>query len=123
MKKYFPYLLKLLIAVIMLQTLFYKFTGAQESIRLFTILAGENEFLLRIGAGVLEFIAAILLFSSKYVWLGISLTISLMFCAILAHITKLGIAHNNDGGLLFISAVIAFLSAITLLYLNKKTNR
>ena len=123
MKKYFPYLLKLLIAVIMLQTLFYKFTGAQESIRLFTILAGENEFLLRIGAGVLEFIAAILLFSSKYVWLGISLTISLMFCAILAHITKLGIAHNNDGGLLFISAVIAFLSAITLLFLNKKTNR
>ena len=62
MKKFFPLFLKLIAAIMMLQTLYFKFSGAQESIDLFTIIAGENEALMRIGTGVLELIASILLF-------------------------------------------------------------
>lgn len=120
MKKYLPLILKLIAAIIMLQTLFFKFTGAQESIDLFTKLAGENEASLRIGTGVLELIASILLFIPKRTWLGAILTIGLMGGAIMGHLTKLGIVHNNDGGGLFICAVITLISGAILLILNRK---
>ena len=120
MKKHFPLLLKIIAAFIMLQTLFFKFTGAQESINLFTKLAGENEAYIRIGTGVLELIAAILLFTPKKSWLGAGLTIGLMGGAIMGHITKLGIEHNGDGGLLFISALITLIIGVILLFLNRK---
>lgn len=120
MKKYLPLILKLIAAIIMLQTLFFKFTSAQESIDLFTKLAGENEASLRIGTGVLELIASILLFIPKRTWLGAILTIGLMGGAIMGHITKLGIVHNNDGGGLFICAVITLISGAILLILNRK---
>ena len=120
MKKYLPLILKLIAAIIMLQTLFFKFTGAQESIDLFTKLAGENEASLRIGTGVLELIASILLFIPKRTWLGAILTIGLMGGAIMGHLTKLGVVHNNDGGGLFICAVITLISGAILLILNRK---
>ena len=113
-------MLKLIAAIIMLETLFFKFSGAQESIDLFTKIANENEGMIRIGTGILELIAAILLFTPKKTWLGALLTIGLMSGAILSHLTILGIEHNNDNGLLFISASIAFLSGLILLILNKK---
>lgn len=65
MSKKILFVIKIIAATIMLQTLFYKFTGAQESLDLFTKLAGENEGFMRIGTGVLEFIASILLFIPK----------------------------------------------------------
>ena len=68
MKKYIPLILKLVAAVIMLQTLFFKFTAAQESVDLYTTLVGENEAIMRIGTGVIELIAAILLFIPKRAW-------------------------------------------------------
>ncbi|CAL2055147.1 DoxX family membrane protein [Tenacibaculum sp. 190524A05c] len=120
MKKYLPLVLKLVAAVIMLQTLFFKFSGAQESIDLFTKVAGENEQLMRIGTGVLELIASILLFLPKRVWLGAGLTVGLMGGAIFSHLTKIGIEHNNDGGTLFIMAIITLVSGGILLFLNKK---
>lgn len=120
MKKHFSLLLKLLAAIIMLQTLFFKFSGAQESIDLFTRLAGENEVFMRIGTGVLELIASILLFIPKQTWLGAVLTIGLMGGAIMGHLTKLGIEHNGDGGALFISAVLVFISGAILLFINRK---
>ncbi|CAL2076380.1 DoxX family membrane protein [Tenacibaculum sp. 190524A05c] len=120
MKKYLPLVLKLVAAVIMLQTLFFKFSGAQESIDLFTKVAGENEQLMRIGTGVLELIASILLFLPKRVWLGAGLTVGLMGGAIFSHLTKIGIEHNNDGGTLFIMAIITLISGGILLFLNKK---
>ena len=88
MKKYLPLVLKLIAAIIMLQTLFFKFSGAQESIDLFTKVAGENEQLMRIGTGVLELIASILLFIPKKVWLGAGLTVGLMGGAIFSHLTN-----------------------------------
>lgn len=120
MKKYLPLILKLIAAIIMLQTLFFKFSGAQESIDLFTKLAGENEASMRIGTGVLELIASILLFIPKKTWLGAILTVGLMGGAIMGHLTKLGIEHNNDGGTLFISAVVTLIAGIILLIINRK---
>ena len=120
MKKFFPIILKLIAAIIMLETLYFKFSGAQESIDLFTKIAGDNEAMMRIGTGILELSAAILLFVPKKTWLGALLTVGLMSGAILSHLTILGIEHNNDNGALFISASIAFLAGITLFILNKK---
>ncbi|MDT7833029.1 DoxX family protein [Flavobacteriaceae bacterium S356] len=120
MKKYFPLILKLAAAIIMLQTLFFKFSGAQQSIDLFTEIAGENQAYMRIGTGVIELIASILLFIPKRTWLGALLALGTMTGAILSHISILGIIHNNDGGALFIGAVITFLASLILLILNRK---
>ncbi len=120
MKKYFPIVLKLIAVVIMLQTLFFKFSGAQQSIDLFTTIAGENEAYLRVGTGVLELIASFLLFAPKKTWLGALLIIGLMGGALLSHFSILGIAHNNDGGMLFTGAAITFLAGVILLILYKK---
>tara|TARA_R110001632_G_scaffold116951_4_gene228791 strand:- start:6101 stop:6490 length:390 start_codon:yes stop_codon:yes gene_type:complete len=120
MKKYIPLVLKLVAAIIMLQTLFFKFTGAQESIDLFTTIAGENEAAMRIGTGVIELIASILLFIPKKTWLGALLAFGTMSGAVMSHITILGIEHNNDGGALFISAILVLLTSAALLVLNKK---
>ncbi|PKH51500.1 DoxX family protein [Tenacibaculum sp. Bg11-29] len=119
MKKYFPLILKIIAAFIMLQTLFFKFTGAEESVNLFTKIAGNNEAFVRIGTGILELIASILLFVPKKTWLGAILTVGLMGGAIIGHLTKLGINHNNDNGLLFFSAIITFISGAFLLFFNK----
>ena len=120
MKKIFPIVLKLVAAFIMLQTLFFKFSGAQESIHLFTAIAGDNEAIMRIGTGTLELIAAILFFVPKKTWLGALLTIGLMSGAILSHLTILGIVFNNYGGALFMSAIVTLLAGIILLIQNKK---
>lgn len=120
MKKYILLFLKLIAAFIMLQTLFFKFTGAQESIDLFTKIAGDNEAYMRVGTGVFELIASILLFIPKKTWLGALLTIGLMGGAIMSHLTILGIEHNEDGGTLFISAIVTFISGVILLIFNRK---
>lgn len=120
MTKHIPLLLKLIAAIIMLQTLFFKFSGAPESIELFTKIAGEHEKFMRIGTGILELIASILLFIPKKTWLGAFLTVGLMGGAIMSHLTIIGIQHNNDGGSLFIMAIITLLSGSALLYLNRK---
>ena len=123
MNKKITFLLKLIAALIMLQTLFYKFGGAQESINLFTKLAGENEVFLRIGTGVLELIAALLLFVPKKIWIGALLTVGLMSGAILSHLTKIGIEHNDDGGLLFASAVFTLIIGLIVLIFETKQNQ
>lgn len=121
MNKKIVLILKIIAAIIMFQTLFYKFPGAQESVDLFTKLVGENEAYMRIGTGILELLATILLFIPRTTWFGAILTIGLMCGAILSHITILGIEHNNDGGLLFISAMITLISGIVVL-LSEKEN-
>ena len=120
MNKYFIFFLKLLAAIIMLQTLYFKFTWAQESIDLFTKLIGEHEAYMRVGTGIMELIAAILLFLPRTAWLGAALTSGLMSGAILSHLVVLGIEHNNDGGALFYAAVITFVSGLILLYNERK---
>jgi hypothetical protein len=120
MKKIIP-ILKIVAVVIMLQTLFFKFSAADQSVALFTKLAGEHEAYLRVGTGVVELIASILLFIPKYIWLGALITIGVMSGAIMGHLTKLGISHNNDNGLLFGSAIFIFLTGIILFYKERKS--
>ena len=120
MKKYIILILKIVAAVIMLQTLFFKFSGAQESVDLFTKLTGENEAFMRIGTGVLELIASIFLFVPRATWLGGLLTLGLMSGAVMGHLTKLGISHNNDGGALFYSAIFILIVGLIVTLRNRK---
>jgi hypothetical protein len=107
------WIVRLTAAIILLQTLFFKFTGAPESVYIFTKVGLEPWG--RYGSGVVELIAAILLLSSCHCWLGAVLALGVMGGAIMSHLTKLGIVVQDDGGLLFALAItVALCSFITL---------
>lgn len=112
------WILKLLAAVIMLQTLFYKFTGSPESIYIFSTLGMEPWG--RIGTGVMELIASILILIPSTTPIGAFLAIGLMSGAIFFHITKLGYEVQGDGGLLFTYALLVLLSSVILLIIYRK---
>lgn len=112
MKKYLILVLRLLVAGILLQTLFFKFSGAAESVYIFSALDAEPYG--RIGSGVIELIAAVLILSRQTVW-GLLLSLGTMTGAILSHIFVLGINVQNDGGLLFTLALITWVSSFYLL--------
>ena len=108
------WLAQLTVAVILLQTLFFKFTGAEESVYIFTTVGAEPWG--RIGSGVIELIASILLLIPAAAPIGAALAMASMAGAILTHLTILGIDVKGDGGLLFALALTAFIgSAIVLL--------
>lgn len=104
-------------AAILAQTLFFKFTGAEESKFIFSTLNAEPWG--RIGSGVVELIAAILLLIPRTAAVGAFLTLGVMTGAIGAHLTKLGIVVKDDGGLLFALALITFISAAIVLILRR----
>jgi uncharacterized membrane protein YphA (DoxX/SURF4 family) len=108
---------RLLAAVILLQTLFFKFTGAPETIYIFTTLGLEPWG--RIATGIAELIVGILLILPRTAWLGAIGGIGVIAGAIGAHLTKLGIEVQGDGGLLFILAVVVLVSCIIVLYLHR----
>ena len=114
------WIFRIVIAVILLQTLFFKFTGAEESKYIFTTLMGENEAVGRIGSGVVEFLAVILLFIPQTTWLGALLALGTMSGAILSHLTMLGISVKDDGGLLFGLAIAVFGLSLAVLFFNRK---
>jgi len=112
-QKIASWIVRLSAAIILLQTLFFKFTGAPESVYIFTKIGMEPWG--RYGSGVVELIAAILLLSSCHCWLGALLALGMMGGAIMSHLTKLGIVVQNDGGLLFgLAVAVAVCSLITL---------
>src|SRR5207247_5256342 len=96
-------------AVILLQTLFFKFTGAKESIYIFSTLGLEPWG--RIGSGVAELIASVLLLYPRTVVYGAALSLAVISGAIVSHLTKLGITLPvvDDHGELFALAVVVFL--------------
>ena len=112
------WLLKLLAAVLMLQTLFFKFTGAEESIYIFSTLGMEPWG--RIGTGVMELIASILILIPRTTAFGALLAIGLMSGALFFHLTKLGIEVRGDGGQLFIYALLIFLASVVLLIIYRR---
>ena len=107
------WLLRLLPAVIMLQTLYFKFTAHEESVQLFTVLGMEPWG--RIGTGVLELIASILILYPRTTGLGAVLGLGLMSGAIFFHLTVLGVKYGGDYTL-FIYAVIVFVCCVFLLF-------
>ena len=109
--------LRYVAAIILLQTLFFKFSGHEESIYIFNSVGMEpwGRYLV----GILELIAAILLFTPRFYWLGDVLGMGLMAGAIFFHLTVLGIEVNQDRGYLFYLSLIVFLAS-TLAVLHKR---
>lgn len=112
------WLLRIAAAIILLQTLYFKFTGHPDSVEIFTNLGIEPWG--RIGTGVVELFASVLLLIPSTIFLGAILGIGLMAGAILSHIAILGIETNGDGGLLFILAVVVFVFCSIILLLHKQ---
>jgi putative oxidoreductase len=111
------WVLQLGVAVILLQTLFFKFTGAEESVYIFRTVGAEPWG--RIGSGVLELVAAAMLVIPALAPYGAILTVGLMSGAIISHLTLLGIEVQGDGGLLFGLALTAFAGSLGVLLLRR----
>jgi uncharacterized membrane protein YphA (DoxX/SURF4 family) len=112
------WVLQIIVAVILFQTLFFKFTGAEESKYIFSTLGIEPWG--RIGSGVVELIAVILLLVPRTVPYGAILALGTITGAIFSHLTKLGIVVKDDGGLLFILAVVVFVCSAMILLLHRQ---
>lgn len=114
-RNFLYWIFRLVAALIMIQTLYFKFTGAEESIYIFTTVHMEPWG--RIGVGVLELVASILILINSTAWLGALLALGLMGGAIMMHLTILGIEVHDDGGQLFLYAIlVAVSSAIVLVF-------
>ena len=111
------WLLRLGVAAILLQTLFFKFTAAPESVYIFTKLGLEPWG--RIGSGVAELIASVLLLVPATVPLGALLALGVISGAIASHLGKLGIVVQGDGGLLFALALAVFAGSAALLWIHR----
>lgn len=122
---------RLIAALILLQTLFFKFTAAPESVYIFTKLGiFLNHYLpslsvdrvqvyARVGSGIMELIAAILLLVPSSVWAGAVLAMAATGGAIFSHLTFLGLVVMDDGGLLFALALVVFGTSAVALFLHR----
>lgn len=112
--------LRLILAVILLQTLFFKFSGAKESVYIFSTLGMEPWG--RIGSGIVELIASILLLIPATVTVGALLALGVISGAILSHLTKLGIALPavGDHGELFALAVVVLVGSLLVLLMHRR---
>jgi uncharacterized membrane protein YphA (DoxX/SURF4 family) len=110
---------RIVAATILLQTLFFKFSAAPESVYIFTKVGIEPWG--RIGSGIVELIAAILLFVPGLTWLGAGLALGVIGGAILSHLSVLGIEVQGDHGLLFGLAVVVAVCSATLLFIYRRT--
>lgn len=110
--------LQLLVAAILFQTLFFKFTSAEESVYIFSTLGMEPWG--RYGSGVAELIACVLLLIPATAAYGAMLSLGVITGAILSHLTKLGIVVQDDGGLLFGLALVVFVGSAIVLFLRRR---
>jgi hypothetical protein len=110
------WVLQVIVAAILFQTLFFKFTGAEESVYIFSTLGAEPWG--RIASGVAELIAVVLILYPPTVIYGAVLALGVISGALASHV-KLGLVVRNDGGLLFVLAVIVFLSSLAVVYLRR----
>ncbi|NOT94081.1 DoxX family protein [Ferruginibacter sp.] len=111
-------LLRIAAAVILFQTLYFKFTAQPESVELFTELGVEPWG--RIGTGVIELVASILLLIPTTIFIGALLGVALMGGAILSHLTVIGIQSQGDGGQLFMLAIMVLVCCSIILLLHKQ---
>jgi uncharacterized membrane protein YphA (DoxX/SURF4 family) len=112
------WLCRIVAAVVLAQTLFFKFTGASESIYIFTKIGFEPWG--RYGSGVAEFIATILLLTPRFAWAGALLALGVISGALVSHLMVLGIVVQNDGGLLFGLAVTVFVTSSVTAFLHRR---
>ncbi len=127
----FSWVCRVVAAIILLQTLFFKFTAAPESVYIFTKVGtfihnylpfasiGAVEVAGRIGSGIMELIAAVLLLIPRFVWAGAILAMAATGGAMVSHLTFLGIDVQGDRGLLFFLAIVAFVTSAVALILYR----
>lgn len=117
--KIIDWIVRIIVAVVLLQTLFFKFTGAKESVYIFSTLGAEPWG--RIGSGVVELIAALLLLLPRTAVYGAILALGTISGAIFAHLTKLGITISavDDHGELLGLAVVVFVGSLVALYFRR----
>jgi DNA-binding transcriptional ArsR family regulator len=109
---------QVLVAAILAQTLFFKFTGAPEARAIFEALGAEPWG--RIGTGVAELAAALLLLVPGTAVFGALLTLGLMAGAIGSHLLVLGIESAGDGGLLFGLALVCLVASALVVWLRRE---
>ncbi len=127
----FSWICRIVAAIILLQTLFFKFTAAPESVYIFTKLGtfihtyipfasiSTAEVSGRIGSGIAELIAAVLLLTPRFVWAGAVLAMAATGGAIVSHLTFLGVEVQGDKGLLFFLAIAVFVTSAIALFLHR----
>lgn len=113
------FFLKVIVAAILLQTLYFKFTAAEESVYIFTSIGMEPWG--RIGSGIVELIASILLLAKRTAWLGALMALGVICGALFFHLTSLGIEVQGDGGFLFILACIVFVFSLIILWQERNS--
>lgn len=111
-------LLRLVVAAILLQTLYFKFTAAPESVYIFQTLGAEPWG--RIGSGVAELIVSALLLWPRTIAIGAIGALGVITGAILSHLTILGIEVQGDGGTLFYLALAVFVGSATLAWMHRR---
>ncbi|MBL6445792.1 DoxX family protein [Fulvivirga sp. 29W222] len=115
--KALSWIVRIIAAIILLQTLFFKFTGAEESIYIFTKVGMEPWG--RIGSGIAELIASLLLLIPRTAWLGAFMALGIMAGAIFFHLTTLGVEVMGDEGYLFWLAIVVSVCSIITLVLHR----
>ena len=110
-------ILRVAVSIILLQTLYFKFTGQPESIYIFSAVGMEPWG--RIGSGIIELVAGISLLVPAFVGIGAILTLGTMSGAVFFHLTTLGIEVQGDGGTLFYMALFCFFSSAWLTWTYK----
>ena len=89
------WILRVAAAGILLQTLFFKFSGAAESVYIFSALGIEPYG--RIGTGIAELICSVLILMPRTTWIGALGGSGIMTGAILSHLFVLGIVVFGAG--------------------------
>jgi putative oxidoreductase len=117
MKTTISWILRIVAAVILLQTLFFKFSAAKESVYIFSTLGMEPWG--RIGSGIAELVASLLLLWPRTIVLGALMALGVMAGALVAHLTILGIEVQGDKGYLFLLCLIVFSASLLLLILHR----
>lgn len=113
-----PWSAQVLAAVILAQTLYFKFTYAPETRHIFGPLGGRPAATF---VGLLELACVAQLLVPRTAAFGAVLALALMGGALMTHLTMIGVAVTNpdtgesDGGLLFGLALVVALCALVVL--------
>ncbi|XOV94015.1 MAG: DoxX family protein [Bacteroidota bacterium] len=118
MKKVLEWCFSIIPSLILLQTLYFKFTADEESVYIFTQVGMEPVG--RIGSGIVELVAGVLLLIPNLRVYGAMLALGVISGAIFFHLTILGIEVHGDGGLLFYLALVVFFSSLVVLFIRRK---
>ena len=119
MKKYGLLILRIAVAFLLIQTLYFKLSAHPESVYIFTKVGLEPYG--RIGIAIVELIAGILLLVKRTTWAGAGISVGVISGAVFMHLTKLGIEVQGDGGTLFYTAVFILIASLIILFADRKS--